>query len=289
MIFRIALTFLFLIGTFIPETDRSTAYAQQGEQLLPDPGVVSYTFRNQFSEDTPGTLDMIKEMGITNIEFSNLFGYSAQEMRQMLDERGMIATSYGVSYDALVNNTEEVAEDALTLGAKFVRVAWIPHEGEFNIEDTRRAIRDFTEAGKILSEYGIQFAYHNHGYEFRPYGDGTLYDYMVQNSDPEYVNFQIDTFWVAQPGHDPVEVLRSYPDRILLVHMKDLSHDAEHNYSGRAPSDLDVPLGTGQIDWEEFLKIAQDSAIEYFYIEDETENVVERVPRSREYIMSITN
>jgi sugar phosphate isomerase/epimerase len=290
MLRQLILTIPFLISSvlFSFSFQSYEVHAQGGEQLLPDPGVVSYTFRNQFDEDMPGTLDMIKEMGITNIEFSSLFGHSAEEVRQMLDERGMVATSYGVGYDALVNDTDEVAEDAKTLGARFVRVAWIPHDGQFDIEDARRAVRDFTEAGKKLSEHGIRFAYHNHGFEFRPYGDGTLYDYMVQNSDPEYVNFQMDTFWVAQPGHDPVELLRKYPDRFLLVHLKDLTMDAEHNYSGRAPSEYDVPLGTGQIDFEEFLRVAQSSSIEYFYIEDESADVADRVPLSREYLLSIT-
>lgn len=143
---------------------------------MPDPGVVSFTFRNQFQEDVPGTLDMIKEMGFTNIEFSNLFGKTPEEMRNLLDERGLVCSSYGVSYDNLKDNINNVIEDAKILGASYVRVAWIPHDSPFDIEDTRRAIKDFDAAGKIFKENGIRFNYHNHGYEFRPYGDGTLFD-----------------------------------------------------------------------------------------------------------------
>ncbi len=266
----------------------TTAQDNEGEALLPDPGVVSYTFRNQFADDVPGTLDMIKEMGFTNIEFSNLFGYSASEMRELLDERGLVCTSYGVSYDNLVDHTERVAEEAALLGASHIRVAWIPHNSPFDIEDARRAIEDFETAGKYLADHNLKFSYHNHGYEFRPYGDGTLFDYLVQNSDPLYVNFQLDTFWVAQPGHDPVELLEKYPDRFNLVHLKDLKKGAEHDFSGGAPKEYDVTLGTGQIDFEQLLRAAQHSDIEYFYIEDETEDVVSRVPRSRDYIKSIT-
>ncbi len=266
-----------------------SAQSDQGESLLPDPGVVSYTFRYQFQEDVPQTLDMLREMGFRNIEFSNLFGYSPEDMKQMLDERDLICTSYGVSYDALVNDTDEVARAARTLGAKYVRVAWISHEAPFDIEDARRAAADFNQAGERLKESGLFFAYHNHGYEFRPYEGGTLFDYLMDNTNPNYVHYELDTFWVAHPGHDPVELLKKYPDRFRLVHLKDLVHGAEHNYSGGAPREYDVPLGTGQIDFEAFLRAAQDSAIEYMYIEDETEDVVARVPKSREFIMGITN
>lgn len=283
----LTLLFFFLLADiFNPAV--TAGQNNEGEALALDPGVVSFTFRHQFEEDVPGTLDMIKDMGFTNIEFSNLFGKSPAEMRNLLDERVLVCTSYGVSYDRLVNETSAVAEEALTLGAKYVRVAWIPHETPFDIDDTRRAIEDFERAGKILSEHALRFNYHNHGYEFRPYEDGTLFDYMVQNSNSDYVNFEMDTFWVAHPGHDPVELLRKYPDRFNLVHLKDLKKGIEHNYSGGAPAEYDVPLGTGQIDIESFLKAAQNSAIEYFYIEDETDDVITRVPQSREYIMSIT-
>lgn len=166
---------------------------QEPKPLVPDPGVVSYTFRNQFSEDVPGTLDMIKEMGFTNIEFSNLFGQTAADLRQMLDERGMVCTSYGVGYEALVNNAEKVAEDALTLGAKYVRVASIPREGNFTLEGAQKTVEDFNRGGQILKENGLYFCYHNHGFEFIPHEDGTLFDYIVQNTNPEYVSLK----WIS--------------------------------------------------------------------------------------------
>lgn len=282
----ILLLTVFLFAELFISSD-TPLYAQSEEQLLPDPGVVSYTFRNQFQEDVSGTLDIIRDMGFTNIEFSSLFGKSPSEMRELLDERGLICTSYGVSYDDLVYDTDRVAEDATILGAKYVRVAWIPHDAPFDIEDARRAIADFNEAGKTLREQGLHFSYHNHGYEFSPYEDGTLFDYIVQNSDPDYVNFEMDVFWVAHPGHDPVEILKTYPDRFTLVHLKDLKEGASHDYSGRAPAEYDVPLGTGQVDFQAFLEAAQNSSIEYFYIEDESPDVLTRVPESREYIMSL--
>lgn len=258
--------------------------------FVPDPGVVSYTFRNQFAEDVPGTLDIIKDMGITNIEFSSLFGKTAAEMRALLDERGMICTSYGVGYTRIVDDIEAVAEEAKTLGAKYVRVASIPYERPgFTIDDARKTVEDFNRAGRILDEKGLHFCYHNHGFEFRPWKENlTLFDYIVQNTDPRYVSFEMDLLWTVHPGQDPVELLERYPDRFRLMHLKDLRKGVVGDLSGRTPTENDVVLGTGQIDFPAVLRAAQKTNIEYYYIEDESPDVVERVPRSREFIMSIT-
>lgn len=275
-----------LFGMFLHLT--TTSCQQPPQVLVPEPGVVSFTFRNQFSEDVPGTLDMIKEMGITNIEFSNLFGKTAPELRQMLDARGMVCTSYGVGYNALVNDTEQVAADALALGARFVRVAWIPFEnGVFTIDNARQAVADFNEAGKFLKEKGLTFCYHNHGFEFRPYEDGTLFDFIVQNTNPEYVGFEMDILWVAHPGANPVALLNKYPDRFKLMHLKDLKKGVVGDFSGGTPKENDVVLGTGQIDIPAVLQAAQGTAIEYYYIEDESPDVISRVPVSLSYIQSI--
>ncbi|WP_083984961.1 putative oxidoreductase C-terminal domain-containing protein [Geofilum rubicundum] len=256
--------------------------------LVPDPGVVSYSFREQFSEDVPATLDMIKEMGITNIEFSNLFGKSAEELRALLDERGMVCTSYGVSYDAITKDVQRVADEAWTLGAKYVRVAYIPFEDIFTLEDAQRTVRDFNEAGKALREKGLYFCYHNHGFEFRPHEDGTLFDYIVQNTHPDYVSFEIDLLWTMHPGADPVELLNKYPERFRLMHMKDLRKGVVGDFSGSTPRENDVVLGTGQVDFPAVLKAAQQTNIEYYYIEDENPDVVNRIPASRKYVMGIS-
>lgn len=257
--------------------------------MLPDPGVVSYTFRTQFQEDVPGTLDLIRGMGISNIEFSNLFGKTADEMRSLLDERGLICTSYGVGYGRIVDDLDNVAREAKILGAKYVRVASIPFQRpEFTIDNAKKTVSDFNRAGKRLYEDGLYFCYHNHGFEFWPYGEGTLFDYIVQNTDPRYVSFEIDLLWTLLPGQDPVALLERYPERFRLMHLKDLRKGVElGDLSGRTPSENDVVLGTGQIDFPAVLRAADKTNIEYYYIEDESPDVISRVPVSINFITSI--
>ena len=274
-----------LVFLFISQT----IFAQKPfSKILKDtPGVVSFTFRADFSKDVAGTLDYIKAMGITNIEFSNLFGKTATEMRALLDERGMVCTSYGVYYDALTNKTEKVIQDAKTLGAEFVRVGMIPHKGDFTVQDADVAIKDFNRVGKILKENGIEFAYHNHGYDFTPYQQSTLYDYIIQNTNPAYVSFELDILWVHQFGQDPLAYLKKYPSRFKLMHVKDLKKGIPVGLDVKTSSENDVPLGSGQINVQAILKQALKSPIKYYYLEDENSNSRTQVPLSLAYVKNL--
>lgn len=248
-------------------------------------GIVSYTHRRSFQKDVPATLDTIKALGVTNIEISNLFGITATEFREALDARGMHCTSFGVGYNDLVNKIDEVATNAKTLGASFVRVAWIPHEGEFTFGHAKKAVEDFNAAGKILKEkYGLTFCYHNHGYEFVKHGSGSLFDYIADNTDPKFVNFELDILWVQHPGEDPARLLKQYSTRVKLLHLKDLKKGVKGDYSGRTEVNNDVALGTGQIDIKRVLEEAKKAGVEYFYIEDESDYVKTQVPQSIAYL-----
>ncbi len=223
------------------------------------------------------------------MEFSNLFGKTPAELRQLLDERGMVCSSYGVGYPALTTKTREVGQQAKTLGAKFVRVAWIPHEAPFDIEDAKNTVQDFNTVGKILKdEFDITFAYHNHGYEFHPYGNGTLFDYLMKETDPKYVSFEIDILWTFFPGADPVKLIEKYGDRFKLMHMKDLKKGVEGNMSGGTPVENDVTLGTGQLDIPAIIKAAKKAGIQHYYIEDESPIYYKQVPQSIAYLKSLT-
>lgn len=260
-----------------------------GKYIEDKVGVVSYTYRKSFQKDVPATLDTIKALGITNIEFSNLFGKSAPELRKLLDDRGMRCTSFGVGYADIINKIDEVGTNAKTLGASFVRVAWIPHEGpSFTLEDAKKTVSDFNTAGKTLKEkYGLSFCYHNHGYEFVTYEKGTLFDYIVSNTNPDYVNFELDILWAQFPGVNPADLLKKYGGRFKLMHLKDLKKGVKGDFSGKTDVNNDVQLGTGQIDISAVMKAAKKAGIIYYYIEDESDFVKVQVPNSLAYLKKL--
>lgn len=266
----------------------SASFAQK--QLFPEaPGMVSFTYRNNFAKDVPATLDMVKGNGVTDMEFSNLFKQNPADLRKMCDERGIKISSYGISYDDLVGKTDEVGQAAKTLGASYVRVAGIPHKGAFTLDNAKQAVADFNKYGKILKDkYGVTFIYHNHGFEFQPYEDGTLYDYLVKNTDPKYVSFELDILWAFFPGQDPAALLEKYGKRYKALHMKDLKKGVERgSLSGSTPQDNDVILGTGQIDIPAVIKAARKAGVKHFYIEDESSSSITQMPESIKYLNSL--
>lgn len=280
---KTALIFLLaLISTFPVSAQRF------GKTLKETPGVVSYTYRHSFQKDIGGTLDMIKALGVTNIEFSNLFGSTAADIRKMLDDRGMRCTSFGVGYNDLVNKTDEVARNAKALGASYVRVASIPYGEAFDLEDAKKTVADFNRAGKELKEnHNLTFCYHNHGFEFQPYGEGTYFDYMMEHTDPKFVSYELDILWAFHPGADPVALIKKYPKRFKLMHVKDLRKGVKGDFSGGTPVENDVALGTGQIDVAAVIKAAKKSSIQYYYIEDESPSIETQVPQSLAFLKGL--
>jgi sugar phosphate isomerase/epimerase len=273
----------FLLFTVVAES-------QAQKKNKPDQlGMVSYTFRNSFAKNFTATLDTIQSFGINNIEFSNLFGQTPEKIRAELDARGMFCTSYGVSYDDALNKTQDVGRIAKILGAEFVRVAWVPHTGEFTKEMAEKTAKDFNTIGAILKkDFGLTFCYHNHGYEFGGIGNGTLFDLIVQQTDPKHVSYEMDILWVHIADVDPASLLSKYPDRFRLMHVKDLKKGTPHNQQGKTDPANDVTLGTGEIDIPAVIKAAQKSKLKYYYIEDESPSATMQVPESIKYLKKLS-
>ena len=247
-------------------------------------GIQLYSLRNQFKTNVEGSLKIIGDWGLTNFEGGGPSGLSCEEFDGLLDKYELDVVSVGASYDDLKDNPEKALASAKQFGAKYVMCAWISHEGNnFDFEKTKEAVDVFNKAGKLLKEEGITLAYHAHGYEFRPYNDGTLFDYMAQNA--EHFAFEMDVYWVQHGGTDPLTLLNKYPDKFVLFHLKDMEKGVIGNNTGHEDVETNVVLGTGQVDIAGVVKRAKELGVaKYMFIEDECSRVIEQVPQSLEYL-----
>ncbi len=254
-------------------------------QNMPPVGLELYSLRNQFPQDVPGTLAKVKAMGVKYVEVAGTYGLSDQAFKKLLDANGLQAIGTSAEFDQLQKDLKPIIQSAKALGARYVVCFWIPHDGDtFTVENAKKAVEVFNKAGKELKANGLSLAYHPHGYEFRPHGSGTLFDYMVQNIDPQYANFEMDVFWVKHPGQDPVALLKKYPGRFKLMHLKDRKPGTPGNQNGKADVETNVVLGKGDVGIAEIVKNAKKAGVEYMFIEDESSRAEQQIPQSLAFL-----
>ena len=252
-------------------------------------GLQMYSLRFYSPDNLLARLDKVQEYGLKTIEGgAPARGMSPEEFLRELDKRGIKLMSTGVNYPQLKSDPDALVEQARKLGVKYVMCAWIPHDkGRFSEKNAREAIDVFNAAGPKFKAAGITFTYHCHGYEFQPFGDGTLFDLIAKETKPDSVFFELDVFWAQQGGADPAKLLEKYPSRFKLMHVKDLRKGAVKNSTGSAPDEDSVPVGAGQVDWKAVLKAAQAAHVEHYFIEDEAKNAVDQIPQTLRYLESL--
>lgn len=254
-------------------------------------GVQLYSVRGAIRSDVPGTLARVRALGFREVELAGTYGMSAADFRRVLDSAGLRATSMHVGYDRLRDSLSAVLADASALGVRNVGVAWIPHPaGPFTVAQAHQTADDFNRWGRAMRAAGVQLFYHTHGYEFQPAADGTVpFDVLMRETDPAAVKFEMDVFWTALPGQDPVALLRRYQGRWALMHLKDMRQGIVRNVQtgGANPDSAEVPVGTGQIDYRAVLAAAHAAGVERFYIEDETADPFATIPRSTAWLQTV--
>jgi sugar phosphate isomerase/epimerase len=251
-------------------------------------GLQLYSLRADFTKNVDMGLDETKEFGFKDVELAGTYNLTPEQLREKLKARGLNPVSGHFPYAQFKSDPEAIAKQAKELGLKYAGCAWADHKDDYDMAEAKEAVEVFNKAGKVLAQHGIQFFYHCHGFEFAPNGSETFMDYLIKNTDPKLVAYEMDVFWVVHPGHDPVKWLEKYPGRWELMHVKDMRKGTE---TGRfdAKTDLknDVAIGTGMMDWPAILKTAKKTGVKYYFIEDESPTVKDQIPVSLKYLSEV--
>ncbi len=251
-------------------------------------GLQLYSLRDLLAQNLPLGLQTVRNLGFRQVELAGTYGLPAARFRALLDQAGLQPVSALFDYDRFAADPENVAAEARTLGVQAAGVAWIPHQAPMNEAAMRAAAAVFNRAGEVLARHGLRFFYHLHGYEFAPHGEGTLFDLLARETRPDRVAFQMDIFWAAHAGQDPVQLLRQHGRRWLSLHLKDMrAGTATGRFTGGEDVRSNVPLGTGQLDLPAILRTAQEIGVKHYCIEDESPAVLEQLPLSVRYLESL--
>jgi sugar phosphate isomerase/epimerase len=251
-------------------------------------GLQLYSLRDQFAKDVPGTLDEVKNFGIKYAELATTYRIPPEKFKQELSARGIKPISAHFGFERYRDDAEGVAKEAKALGLEYAGCAWIPHTGDFDEKTCREAIAVFNKAGEVMAKHGLKFFYHVHGFEFQPHGQGTLLDLLFQETNPKYVNYEMDIFWIVFPGQDPVKLLEKYPTRWRLMHLKDMRKGTPTgSLTGGTDVKNDAALGQGLMDLPAILDAAKKAGVKWYFIEDESPWSEKQIPQSLRYLEQV--
>lgn len=219
-----------------------------------------YTVREDAASDFVGTLEQVAAIGYAGIE---LWGYgplTPEELRAKLDALRLAAASSHVALTRLESALDAVIAECHTLQCPTIVCPFLPPERRS--EDAYRQLApSLNRIGGAAKSSGLGFCYHNHAFEFETEIDGmSAYDWLMANTDPALVQIEIDAFWVQKAGRDPAAYIEKYAGRVPLVHVKDMTNDAEQTFA---------PVGTGSVDFAPIFAAAERGGVRWYIVEQD--------------------
>jgi sugar phosphate isomerase/epimerase len=194
-------------------------------------------------------------------------GFAA--VRDRLGQVGLRAMSQHVAYRRLADELDTVIEENLALGCTSVIIQQGRHEDWVDEDAVRSFAATASAWGKACADAGLALGYHGYhelDLEFAPWDNATRWDLFAQETDPNLLFLQLDTYWVTRTGHDPVDLLGRFAGRVPLLHLKDPSPDAGAMAGADA---LDTTVGDGLLDLPGVLRAARDTGVRWLVIEQE--------------------
>ena len=235
-------------------------------------GLALYTVRNDMGVDAKATLKTVAEIGYQNVEAAGYkdgkyYDMTPEDFNAYLKELNLTPVSTHQSAITL-DNADVMFADAKAAGFEYFVVP-IPPMGMFKYYQETQSMgmeggaenlaNILTTLGKKCHEAGMKLLYHNHDFEFKKDKDGVVViDYLLENTDPKYVNFQMDLYWVTKAGADPVAYFKKYPNRFKLWHVKDMDEQGRF-----------APVGNGTIDFAKILENKELSGMQYYFVEQD--------------------
>ena len=240
-------------------------------------GLQLYTVGAEMKADLPATLKTVHDIGYREVETAGFAGLSATEFRKRLDDAGLKCVSCHLPLAG--GDWQQQFDSANLLGARYVVAATMSNQktGKNGADITgpgdRAAFdamtRDMNSIGAAATKAGLQFAYHNHDFEFKKFGDGQMvFDLLLKQTDKDMVKLEIDCGWMILGGHDPITYMRQHPGRVRMLHIKDFA-TATARPSTTTDGHQGTELGRGFIDYKPVFAAAQRAGVQHYFVEQE--------------------
>ena len=261
------------------------ALAATNKNQLKNIGLIVNVLQAELKKDWEQTLRKVAAIGYTQLEFGNYYGSDIAYFKKVLKEIGLqpIAGGAAMAQMRKEEDLKKMIDEALKLDKKYLVCywPWMDDGNSKKLDDFKKASNDLNRVGELCNQGGIRLAFHNHDKEFVQVDGGYQWGYevMMKETDPAKVCMLLDLYWCTKGGGDAVEILRKYPGRIELFHVKDMDNTPEKLYT--------CP-GYGTIDFKKIFTASVKSGVKYYTVEiDENPNPMQCVEDSYRYLKAL--
>ena len=233
-------------------------------------GVQLYTVRDVIGKDPAGVLRAIQQIGYSEIEavYGNL-----QTIWSALKETSLQPVSVHIDTQIFMDGggkLDAALVDVKERGFKYAVVPYIPPAQRGGSEMFKRLAETLNKAGEKAQANGLKLCYHNHAFEFEQHEGRTGLEMLMSGTQKDLLSLELDMFWVSVAGHDPVELLKTYSGRVLLLHLKDKSKNfTKTQYNENVPKDTFKENGSGSVDIPAVLKAADKAGVQHYFVEQD--------------------
>lgn len=248
-----------------------------------------YTIRDAISDNLEKALEKLAALGFQDLEIygynGTFFGKSRAEFQSILKNTGLkVISSHhttGILHHekgTILNNWEKSVEDLQFIGSKYMVCSYLFDE-ERTIENYKKLPELFEKCGETTKKSGIQFAYHNHDFEFEKFDENqNVYDFILNQTSSDLVKMELDLYWISKAGLDPLLYFEKYPNRFPLWHLKDMKKDTKDF----------AEIGNGIIDFKRIFESREKAGLRHWFVEQDSsdKDIFESIKMSRDYIQN---
>ena len=253
-------------------------------------GIQLYTLRESLPKNVKGVLEQIGKVGFNEVETygysptKGFFGTSVQDFKSILSDNGLEATSNHFDFSGYIEKgnidiIKSYIETAHVLGSEYITVPYLVENLRgTSADDYKKLAIKINKAAEMCKNSGLKLAYHNHAFEFTKFGDTTGYEILLNETDKNLVDFEMDLYWVVRSGNDPLQLFKNYPGRFKMWHVKDMD---------KINPDWNAEIGTGKINFKAIFSQAKQAGMKRFFLEHEynySPTPLESIQTSFDYI-----
>ncbi|MDQ7949244.1 MAG: sugar phosphate isomerase/epimerase [Pedobacter sp.] len=234
-------------------------------------GLQLYSLRDVIHNDIRAIIEKVAAIGYKEVETygysskDGFWGLDAKAFGALLKQNGLRAPSghYEMNGFFKGNNDDfkSYIEAANIIGSEYVIVPWLDAPLRKTTDDYKKIIDKLNIGGQMCKDAGLKFAYHNHDFEFKKFGDTTGYEMMLKGTDKKLVDFELDLYWAVRSKVDPISLFKAHPGRFKFWHIKDMD---------KTKKELNTEVGQGAVDFKSIFAQQKLAGVKHFYVEHET-------------------